>query len=61
MAGLAKSPRQDKLMVLKVDNNKEFIKWFNASIPSDEFFEQCLKARELFADENISYRSSYSH
>lgn len=60
MAGLAKSPRQDKLMVLKLDN-KEFVKWFNASIPSDEFFEQCLKAKELFANENISYRSSYSH
>ena len=48
MAGLAMSPRETKVKVIRVKDKKEFVKKFNEARPSKEFFESCRKAGELF-------------
>lgn len=48
MAGLAKSPKANRVSIVKVKSNKEFIRKFNDSKPSREFFESCRRAGDLF-------------
>lgn len=48
MAGLAKSRRDCRTTVIRVANEKEFVKQFNQDIPSKEFFDSCKKAANLF-------------
>lgn len=48
MAGLAMSPKEPRTPVIRVKDKKEFIRQFNDSTPTKEFFESCRKAGELF-------------
>lgn len=48
MAGMAKSPKDARIEVVRVENKKDFINNFNESKPSGEFFEECRKAGKLF-------------
>ncbi len=48
MAGLAKSPtRENRTIIIKVKDRKQFIENANNCRPSKEFFEQCKKAGQL--------------
>lgn len=57
MAGMAKSPKDARIEVVRVENKKDFIKKFNESKPSGEFFEECRKAGQLFG---IAGKKTYS-
>lgn len=48
MAEMAKSPKDNNIVIIKVYNKNQFIQKFNDSKPSKEFFNSCKKAGKLF-------------
>lgn len=48
MAGLARSPKGDRVTVIRVKDKKEFVKEFNSHIPTKEQWERIRKAGKIF-------------
>lgn len=48
MAGLAKSPKGNHTMIIRVKDKKEFIEQFNTNQPSEEMRRKMKVAGELF-------------
>jgi hypothetical protein len=51
MAGLARSPRDNRTIVIRVKDKHEFIKNFNNSMPSEDMRRKMKKAGKIFGIE----------